>query len=84
MYGKNKNHMRGMADRSRRRAELWRDNPRDDQTPRTGYPQRPPPPLQHVVGASAATSIPILKSGKDKRHITSYRPIALTSHVDCR
>ena len=29
----------------------------------------------------AATIIPIPKSGKDKRHISSYRPIALTSHV---
>ena len=29
----------------------------------------------------AATVIPIPKSGKDKRRLASYRPIALTSHV---
>ena len=28
-----------------------------------------------------ATVVPIPKPGKDKSHVTSYRPIALTSHV---
>ena len=72
--------------------EIARTGPavqRDAPTSRPGRPRRPAVHLQRVLDHGpgpppewrAATVVPIPKSGKDKKLVSSYRPIALTSHV---